>query len=947
LLSIGAVVKVRHVERDLELAISHMVVESFEFYLRTLQETKIMSSTIESVSSAENVSHISQKEQPSGAATAREESRIDGCLITFGECGSDDRRSLPSGVENGACGHSMAIPTEPADGTASSAGNGSPQLGCNAMDRQSLFDYNEGFVGRPLQPVQTLDAAEMPRKRIAEPARAMSSCLGQSLDLQGAVANEKEGDDAWLREDALSPPSKSASQDGVYSMGGSNQEQDAAFLPDSKVPIFISSASFPEAILDLNGNVYPIQQRHREMLLKEIAARRNPLQVFVALDVFEMRPFLMRPLDGGQRTSDTYGSTLVHHLLGIDRLYESAVVASQFLCVRSAALDLELLSRLLTIPNEHQDKAKLVHEFVGDHLDTCRAVLQEIDLRLTMRLAQWSKEDIEGDHRLVLGVSEMFKSSLPGAGPSNEFMMQALSTSRACVRLVEIAMSLVLRFQLEDSQHHYSGIVFFSRYCTVTTLLAYQSSSLEYQHLQLFLPTNSSCTEHTKRLTEYALPLPWVLLPVILSTIKGDRMLQMLTIQHCAVERKDLTTANFIATKLGLGEYYQHSVAKKQNSQPQATADTIQHEQVPLEKTEPTIVTSTLRTPPFSQWLEPTSDQWRSPCAWPRSAATPALPDTRFLGLALHQHQQQQQQQQEQQQEPRVQKPRRAQSVHPLYRLPVNTSVILIDDAAQLPQLWSSLWHSATVGIYSEWRSTMDSRDLNLGYLHRSACVSATSLIQLACDFDNRVYLVDVIALKQDCDERLVKILGNLFANPSVRKIAYDWRADKARLEFTFPALQHRCYQMENLVDLRYVWLHYRYCGLVQADADSSPISFSSCNNTLNNYHNVDSRSVLLERRMRSPKRVDILAWSTLPKNPGLMSRCWGAGLSGMLLRLCGLRLEKTQQCSDWEHRPLSEQQKTFAGEDRESFMFSVVPIVYNMTCNMLIMQCLDFPFQR
>ncbi|KAF9935906.1 Exonuclease mut-7 [Mortierella alpina] len=237
----------------------------------------------------------------------------------------------------------------------------------------------------------------------------------------------------------------------------------------------------------------------------------------------------------------------------------------------------------------------------------------------------------------------------------------------------------------------------------------------------------------------------------------------------------------------------------------------------------------------------------------------------------------------------------------------------------------------------------MDSRDLNLGYLHRSASVSATSLIQLACDFDNRVYLVDVIALKQDCGERLVKILGNLFANPSVRKIAYDWQADKARLEFTFPALQHRCYQMENLVDLRYVWLHYRYCGPVQPDADSGPISSSSFNNTLNNYHNVDSRSVLPERRMRSPRRVDILAWSTLSKNPGLMSRCWGAGLSGILLRLCGLILEKTQQCSDWEHRPLSEQQKTYAGEDRVIYVFGCTHGLQHDMNNMLIMAVVGF----
>ncbi|KAF9956768.1 oligomeric, coiled-coil, peripheral membrane protein [Mortierella alpina] len=126
---------------------------------------------------------------------------------------------------------------------------------------------------------------------------------------------------------------------------------------------------------------------------------------------------------------------------------------------------------------------------------------------------------------------------------------------------------------------------------------------------------------------------------------------------------------------------------------------------------------------------------------------------------------------QEQQQQRRVQKPRRAQSALSVYRLPVNTSIILIDNATQLSQLWNSLWHSGAVGIGSEWRPTMSYYNSNRGNLRPTASASTTSLMQLACDFDNRVYLLDVVALKQDCDERLVKILGNLFSNPSVRKI--------------------------------------------------------------------------------------------------------------------------------------------------------------------------------
>lgn len=148
----------------------------------------------------------------------------------------------------------------------------------------------------------------------------------------------------------------------------------------------------------------------------------------------------------------------------------------------------------------------------------------------------------------------------------------------------------------------------------------------------------------------------------------------------------------------------------------------------------------------------------------------------------------------------------------------------------------------------------------------------------------------------------------------------------------TFPALQQRRYQMENFVDLRYVWFHYRYCGLVMPDANKGPTSYDSCNNTLNDFCSVDRRHIPAER----PRRVEVIAWSTLSRTPGLMSRCCTGGLSGMLIKLCGSRLDKTQQCSDWEHRPLSKQQLTYAGKDRVTvYVFVLHPwsIIVLVTC--------------
>ncbi|CAO3563883.1 unnamed protein product [Mortierella alpina] len=929
LVSIGTVIKARNMESDLGLAISHMLVESFEFYLRALKETKTNNSSTAEVPSAENVSCASQKEKPSEAPTPREKTSIDGCLILFEECCSDDGGNLTGEVEKGASSHPMPISTEMADQTPSSAENISPRLGCDAISRHSLLACNEGSgdsIHRAPQPLQDSEFAEMPWKGNADSALVTSSLPKQSLQakVNGTAADGKGGDEiARLPKEALSRnspslPLRSISQEGVDTLRSSNQQQNLSWLSGTNDPNSTSAASVGEILLDPKSNMNPIQHRHQETLLNEIAARRNSLQVFVALDVFEMRPCLMRPLDRNQETFDTYGSTLVRQLLAIERLYEATVVVSRFFYVRDVMLDLELLSRLLALPDGHQDQAALLHEFVGEHLDTCQVVLQEIDLRLSIQLAQWSGEDNEGDP----SVAEMFRSSSPCAGSSYELMMQILSITCACVRLVELAMSLMMRFQIENSPPHYPGILFFRRFCTVRTLLEYRSSSPDSQNHQLLPPTKSMGSEH---LIAPALPRPWVLIPILLSTIKDDLMLQMLTIQYCLVERKDSVTASFLATKLGLGEYYQFCAAKTQIGQPQAVVDSIQREQARLPKTQPSAVISTSKIPPSSRWLEPTSDLWRSPSTWPQPAPKSAPPATNHLDLSfrpqLNEQQQQQQQQHQQQQQQhqlptRVQKPRCVQSVLPFYRLPVNTSVILIDDASQLPQLWSTLCQSRVVGIDSECKPTMDSRDLTQSYPRRSVSGSATTLIQLACDYDNRVYLLDVVALKQDCGERLVKILGNLFANPSVRKIAYDWRDDKTRLEMTFPALQHRCYELQNLVDLRYVWLHYRYCEFAMPGASRSSTSISSCNNTFNNYHHVDNRIMLAESPWRSLRRVEILAWSTLSYSPGLMSRCCG-GLSVMLIRLCGLRLDKTLQCSDWERRPLTEQQKIYAGEDR------------------------------
>jgi hypothetical protein len=46
-----------------------------------------------------------------------------------------------------------------------------------------------------------------------------------------------------------------------------------------------------------------------------------------------------------------------------------------------------------------------------------------------------------------------------------------------------------------------------------------------------------------------------------------------------------------------------------------------------------------------------------------------------------------------------------------------------------------------------------------------------TSLLQLACDPDEYVYVVDVLAFQGDPDNRLPRLLGGLFSNREIKKI--------------------------------------------------------------------------------------------------------------------------------------------------------------------------------
>ncbi|KAG0198982.1 Exonuclease mut-7 [Mortierella sp. GBA30] len=949
LIAVGAVVEVRSIERGLELAVSQVLVQSLGDYLNSPRQTEACSSP------------ESDKASNNNNANGNDLSTVSATFST-GAWTEDSLIALEDNVE---CGNK-------ADFTQDQEETRACICSLNTIaSRQSLLDDDSGFLqinmmAVPLLPTLAPHQLDIPFAESVDTEIVTSSCpkLGAIALNTTATCNDRleNGLRNSKMDKAVAWPSPTLSSDRNYSSpierfeneGTSSESVDDNSTADrlreeqrALVPTVVityspkTSGSDPDDT-GISDEFLPIQQRHRRMLLEEIAASKSPLQVFATLEVYGMRQCLMRPLHTKKNKTTTYGIALANQLMEMDRLRECTIVVSKFLVVRDASLDLELLSRLLSIPEKNKHKLALVHEFVGEHLDTCIAVLQDIDIRLSMRLAQWTEDGIGDFIRSDMNLADMIlPSSVPGK--CFEGSEPPLPTPHACVSLIQIAMSLIIRFRLEDSQDQYASVVFFSRYSTAISLLQNKPTPSTQQPLDLqIIPyKKADATEPTDMATEYVTRRPWVFLPAVISTIKEDLMLQMLTIRHCVVERQDTAIAGYIALRLGLGEYFQRCVTENQKNREQDSLNKSNNGYTDDKvKASPTRPTPTSASPlSFSAWMEPRSDHYCPPFSWPAPAteSESVEPDELSWGpvpkISSHDR--------------KLQPPVPLRTTHsllpvtrsllsalPYYSLPSNTSVVVVDEVYQLPEVWNSLWQSKTVGMDSEWKP--DTRPFNQNchrvngcrstqLISKSSSARMTAVIQLACDSDDRIYIIDAVALRRDPEQRLAKILGNLFSHPAIRKIAYDWQRDKILLEKTFPLLKQSRNRLENFIDLRFIWFQFRYCIPKSTDPDINGKTYSHehiigvhTENRETDGNNIDDESKMNAPNIQlgRPIPVKIEAWSTLPQRPSCMSRYQNGGLSGMMSKLCGLRIDKTYQCSDWENRPLSEQQVAYAAID-------------------------------
>lgn len=103
----------------------------------------------------------------------------------------------------------------------------------------------------------------------------------------------------------------------------------------------------------------------------------------------------------------------------------------------------------------------------------------------------------------------------------------------------------------------------------------------------------------------------------------------------------------------------------------------------------------------------------------------------------------------------------------PYYQLPSSTRVVFVDSITQLTTMSASLNKSKVIGMDTEWLPQIEA------FEEHQPVNSRTAILQLACDADSTVFIVDTIAFLQNNDygQSLVDVIGDAFNNPKLLKI--------------------------------------------------------------------------------------------------------------------------------------------------------------------------------
>ncbi|KAK3818898.1 MAG: hypothetical protein J3Q66DRAFT_430250 [Benniella sp.] len=726
---------------------------------------------------------------------------------------------------------------------------------------------------KPLQPVRLWNTL-VPSPQPLWSSYAMSA-IHQS---QSHVPKNSDTSDLIDLQDQL--PSKSVYQ-LTRSIADLHIVSECSQSPRSHGQATIAIGSYPRTM--------PVHLSHKQLILKEISLRKSTFQVLALLDIIDMKELLnckiqnYHPIQSGCDLSEeattkdeTYGSRFAHQLLNMGKPREAILLIARVLKERNKELDHKAIPYLIELMDPG-----LTSEFVGDYYGVCATVLEAIESQLYIQLGDLHQ----------------------GKDP------------KAQIHLAKIAFSLIMGFDLEvELDTRFPAIKFVAKYNDIMALLDRSFASQNGQDR-------------------------WLFLSAVESMIRDDPMLLKMTVVHCfqqeAITKDDsfIRAAVYLARKLNLERELYEWV--RQPSTPLTPTVSFGG---PIQESshsphQPS--SSPLTLPPESASSGLTAATSPSPTS--SRASTLIMEPTAFStnnqGAPLPSDMPQ------------------PKTLCQVYTLPLTTKVVLVNQANQLGHLERALHHSSVVSMSSiQVNDTcrLPSRRSNR-YLSRSQaqCIpryllhspyhrtqsserqyqtagqriphrktpSMTTLLQLACDADDCVYVVDTTTFLEDRTNQLPRVIGRFFSNKRIRKIVFKWSRERSILEYTFPFLKQQENQLVNVLDLGRVWCRFvppphlidqGHCHDQGYAAKNAAIAIST--NTVTHPESYAS----LAGDVVPWARYTVEFWSMRPQSVP-MTCLQFAGPNVALKKLCGKQLAPGFRCIDWTNRPLTAEQVNHA----------------------------------
>ncbi|KAF9122551.1 hypothetical protein BGW39_009659 [Mortierella sp. 14UC] len=285
------------------------------------------------------------------------------------------------------------------------------------------------------------------------------------------------------------------------------------------------------------------------------------------------------------------------------------------------------------------------------------------------------------------------------------------------------------------------------------------------------------------------------------------------------------------------------------------------------------------------------------------------------------------------------------------YKPAPETTIILVNEISQLEQMYESLLYAGVVGMslvrplakpwarekraqppaqlqvhtvfkqgqeqkqtkeqqhpsLKQQKKYKDGGGVNTGGVNTDGETGAGGVfLQLACQNDNHVYVIDLeVFLDRSVDplNKLPRLLGELFFNLSICKLAYNWNEESKLLKEMFPTLRESRYHMDNLLDFYFIWIAHDLSSttlVAQLQSDHPQPQLQNPITTTTKTNKIVAGRV--------PDIYKIKAWCTeKPLLPTTMSQPRFENVSGLLYRVMGKFLRRTSSLgwNAWTIRPL------------------------------------------